>query len=67
MISDTTPEAARVRWRVLAALSGEQRLRQALELTDFVLRVHADGRRDRGQRTPSVDQARLRSPERSSA
>jgi hypothetical protein len=63
MISDTTPEAARVRWLVLAALSGEQRLRQALELTDFVLRVHADGRRARGQRSLGVEFARLRSPE----
>ena len=45
MLLDTTPEAARLRWRVLAALTGEQRLRQALELTDFVYRISADGRR----------------------
>jgi hypothetical protein len=47
MLLDTTPDAARARWDVLAAMTGEARLRQALELTDFVYRVAADGRRAR--------------------
>lgn len=47
MIHDTTPEAQRLRWRILARMSGEQRVRQALELTDFVLQVHAEGARAR--------------------
>jgi hypothetical protein len=46
MILDTTPDATRLRWRVLAALSGEERLIQALELTDLVLRVRSDGQRE---------------------
>jgi hypothetical protein len=45
MLLDTTPEAARLRWKVLATLTGEQRLLQALKLTDFVYRISADGRR----------------------
>ena len=48
MLLDTTPDAARARWDVLAAMTGEARLRQALELTDFVYQVAADGRRWRG-------------------
>ena len=47
MIHDTTPEAQRLRWQILARMSGEQRVRQALELTDFILRVRADGERAR--------------------
>jgi hypothetical protein len=55
MILDTTPEATRLRWRVLAALSGEERLNQALELTDFVLRVRSDGQRDLARRRSMPD------------
>jgi hypothetical protein len=47
MSLDTTAEAARVRWGVLIAMTGEARLRQALEITDLVLRIAADGRRAR--------------------
>lgn len=50
MIRDTTPEAARVRWSALSRMSGPERLRQALELTDFVLTIHADGERARSKR-----------------
>ena len=50
MLHDTTPEAARVRWNALARLTGEQRLRQALELSDFIFRVRADGERASRQR-----------------
>jgi hypothetical protein len=45
MLLDTTAEAARIRWAVLMAMTGESRLRQALEITDLVLRIAADGRR----------------------
>lgn len=44
---DTTAEAARIRWAVLKDMTGEARLRQALELTDLVFRIAADGRRAR--------------------
>ena len=60
MIHDTTPEAQRYRWEILARMSGAQRVRQALELTDFVLRVQADGARarassaERGERVGEV-------------
>jgi hypothetical protein len=47
MLLDTTAEAAGTRWRILAAMTGEARLRQALELTDFVYRITADGHRAR--------------------
>jgi hypothetical protein len=47
MLLDTTADAARTRWRILAAMTGEARLRQALELTDLVHRIAADGRRAR--------------------
>jgi len=50
MIRDTTPEAARVRWRALSRMSGQERLRQALELTDLVLTIRADGERARSER-----------------
>lgn len=44
MLRDTTIDAANVQWRALAALSGDERLRQALDLTDFVLKLQAEGR-----------------------
>ncbi len=57
MILDTSTEATRVRWRVLADLSGEERLRQALELTDFLFRVRADGERDLEKRLDAINRA----------
>lgn len=50
MIRDTTHEAARVRWSALSRMSGQERLRQALELTDLVLTIRADGARARRER-----------------
>jgi hypothetical protein len=47
MLLDTTADAAQTRWRILAGMTGEARLRQALELTDLVFRIAADGRRAR--------------------
>ena len=63
MLLDTTPEAARARWAVLAAMTGEARLRQALELTDFVYRVAADGRRIRGVRVAPDSRSHLEAPD----
>jgi hypothetical protein len=59
MIRDTTPGAASVQWKALAALTGEERLRQALDLTDFVLELQAEGRRalDELRRTGGVTAA----------
>ena len=54
MIGDTTPDAARAQWKALASLTGEQRLRLAIDLTDFVLGLQAEGRRKRGE-APSED------------
>jgi hypothetical protein len=59
MLLDTTADAARTRWRILAAMTGEARLRQALELTDLVYRIAADGRRARVTVSVSVRQAHL--------
>jgi hypothetical protein len=53
MLLDTTAEAARIRWKILTGMSGEARLRQALELTDLVFRIAADGRRARSAGEPS--------------
>ena len=47
MLLDTTPDAARMRWKILATMTGEARLLQALQLTDLVYRIAADGRRAR--------------------
>jgi len=52
MLLDTTAEAARIRWAVLVAMTGEARLRQALEITDLVFRIAADGRRARTSSEP---------------
>jgi hypothetical protein len=52
MLLDTTAEAARIRWAVLVAMTGEARLRQALEITDLVFRIAADGRRARAPSEP---------------
>jgi hypothetical protein len=57
MLLDTTADAARTRWRILAAMTGEARLRQALELTDLVFRIAADGLRARTTGSVSVRQA----------
>ncbi len=45
MAFDTTPEAARARWAVLAALDGGQRLTQALVLSEFTLALQREGTR----------------------
>jgi hypothetical protein len=63
MLLDTTAEAARARWRILAAMTGEARLRQALELTDFVYRITADGRRARAGDSQGGGGAHLQTPE----
>ncbi len=47
MAHDTTAEAARIQIEALARLSGEVRLRQALELSDFVFEIHRQGKRAR--------------------
>ncbi|MCH7532220.1 MAG: hypothetical protein IIB36_10760 [Gemmatimonadetes bacterium] len=47
MAFDTTPEAARARWAVLAALDGGQRLGQALALSEFTLAMQREGARFR--------------------
>jgi len=62
MILDTTPEATRIRWRVLAELSGEERLGQALELTDFVLRLRSDGERDLERRQAGINRTAASGP-----
>ena len=62
MFGDTTPEAARVRWGVLARMNGEQRVRQALELTDFVLRLRVEGERWRAERDAPNDERRRPAP-----
>ncbi len=43
MAFDTTPEAAEFRRTALAALSGSERLRQALELSEFIAEFSSAG------------------------
>ena len=43
MTRDTTKDAARAQIEALSRLSGEERLQQALELSDFVFEVHLAG------------------------
>ena len=62
MLHDTTADAARTRWTVLAAMTGEARLRQALELTDLVYRIAADGRRARAAAPHNDRRPRLQGP-----
>ncbi|MGA3213279.1 MAG: hypothetical protein ABSD20_18400 [Terriglobales bacterium] len=42
-ISDTTPEAAAIRRRILQAMTGEQRLRLGLEMSAFAHRLTKGG------------------------
>ena len=49
MSRDTTSEAARIRFSFLARLSPEERLREALALSDFVAALAEAGRRDRAK------------------
>ena len=49
MSRDTTPEAARIRFSALAELSPEERLREALALSDLVAALAEAGRRDRAK------------------
>ncbi len=65
MVGDTTPEAARVRWNALSRMSGQERLRQALDLTDLVLTIHADGERARRERRVRESPLESRSSKRS--
>lgn len=51
---DTTPGAARLRIEALAALSGADRLREALELSDAVRALSEAGRRRRAAEPPSA-------------
>ena len=47
MAFDTTPDVARARWAVLAALDGGQRLGHALVLSEFTLALQRAGARSR--------------------
>ena len=49
MSRDTTSEAARIRFSALAELTGEERLREALALSDLVAALAEAGRRDRAK------------------
>jgi hypothetical protein len=49
MHSDTTPEAVGLRRRVLRDLTGNDRLREALKLSDAVRRLAEEGRSARAK------------------
>ena len=49
MSRDTTSEATRIRFSALAELSPEERLREALALSDLVAALAEAGRRDRAK------------------
>ena len=58
MSRDTTSEAARIRFSALAELTGEERLREALALSDLVAALAEAGRRDRAKPAASTAKAR---------
>lgn len=49
MVSDTTPKAAQERLAALRRLSGLDRLAQAVELSEVVRQLAAQGKRDRSE------------------
>lgn len=59
MSRDTTPEAASIRFSALAELSPEERLHEALSLSDFVAALAEAGRTDRAKTEGRTADSRL--------